>query len=71
MGLVQKPMFQIGQVLIRKCVTRSSVETIENSIMTSQWKYIMESLLACLLKHVLLMYDGKQLTQSYVGNQGA
>ncbi len=67
-------MFRTGQVLIRKCATRSSVEANDNSIMTSQWKYIVTSLVACLPKHVLLMYgchvgdEGKQLNWSYVGN---
>ncbi len=45
-------LFQIGKILIRKCATRSSVETYENKIMTSQWKYIVMSLVACLPKHV-------------------
>ncbi len=41
----------------RKCVTRSSIETNENSIMTSQWKYIMMLLVACLPKMFMLMFE--------------
>ncbi len=65
-------MFQIGQILIRKCATRSSVETNENSIVTSQWKSTVTSLIACLPQHVYVVVqhhvgeEGKPMTWSYV-----
>ncbi len=42
-----------GQILIRKCATRS-VEMNKNSIVMSQWKFIVMSLVVCLPKHVYI-----------------
>ncbi len=47
-------LFWIDQILIKKCATRSSVEMNKNSIMVSQWKYIVTSLVVCLPKHVYI-----------------
>ncbi len=64
-------MSWIGQILIRICVTRSSVEMNENWIVTSQWKSSVTSLVACLPQHVYIVVQhhvGKQMTRSYVCN---
>ncbi len=68
-------LFWIGQILIWKCATRLSIETNENLIMTSQWKYIVTSLFLHVYQNMFMLVfehyvgdDDKQLTQSYVDN---
>ncbi len=49
-------LFWIGQILNMKCATRVPVETNENLIVMSQWKFTVTLLVMSLPKHVLLLW---------------
>ncbi len=60
-------LFRIGQILIRKRATESSVETNENSIVTSQWR---SNVIQCDVIHCMSTITCFVIVLHHVGEAG-